>query len=440
MYTSVTTPVTPVTPDVLLVSDLSPVSQEYITASSIELTIIECWGNSDYVGLTGLQLLGPDQEVIPVDVSYVEAIPRDLFSLGMKSDTRRLENLFKPPFVTTDHNHMWLVPFSFNNKLPKLKINLPRPTKLLGMKVYNYNKNPLDTYRGVKIANLKIENKSIGDIYFTKAPGGELFDFGQFIDFREPETLLSNVMCESATSILNNRSYLNQDFVCPYLPTGTTLKLQILSTWGDNVYVGLNGLAVYDGVGDEYEVDPALACAYPSSVNEYISSQMPKGDSRTVDKLFNHINLTKSPSSCWLAPIPIFGSVKERATSSNFVFVRFPKPVSIGLIKVWNYARTVTRGVRQLKIYLDNILIYSGEIRIAPEIKGNSSASVDFGQSILFTADPATIAREKNNIYRAKSNDVLLVDNGVVLNFPNHFDRSQFDMSSFAASAVSIQR
>lgn len=51
--------------------------------------------------------------------------------------------------VTTDDRHMWLIPFT-PGRSHVLRIQLPAPTILMGLRVWNYNKSPEDTLRGAR--------------------------------------------------------------------------------------------------------------------------------------------------------------------------------------------------------------------------------------------------------------------------------------------------
>ena len=50
------------------------------------------WEDKFYLGLTGLELIGPDGEGIPIDMSMIDADPRDLHVLpNYQNDERTLD-------------------------------------------------------------------------------------------------------------------------------------------------------------------------------------------------------------------------------------------------------------------------------------------------------------------------------------------------------------
>jgi len=50
--------------------------------------------------------------------------------------------------ITTSDEHMWLIPFT-EGSVHRLQIRLSSSTALTGLRLWNYNKSPEDTYRGV---------------------------------------------------------------------------------------------------------------------------------------------------------------------------------------------------------------------------------------------------------------------------------------------------
>ena len=56
------------------------------------LNFTATWGDMYYLGMTGLELIGFDGEVIPLDLSMVDADPKDLHVLpNYETDDRTLD-------------------------------------------------------------------------------------------------------------------------------------------------------------------------------------------------------------------------------------------------------------------------------------------------------------------------------------------------------------
>src|SRR5690606_14189672 len=75
--------------------------------------------------------------------------------------------------------------------------------------------------------------------------------------------------------------------------------------------------------------------------------------------------------------------------------------------KIWNYSKTPSRGVSEMEIYADDLLIYKGFLKKAP----SKDEKRDFYQSILFTNDLNVIEMEKNHIYTSTAQHVVFCDN-----------------------------
>lgn len=50
--------------------------------------------------------------------------------------------------ITVEDDHMWLIPFSFGED-HLLTIHFDKTESVAGLRFWNYNKSPEDTYRGV---------------------------------------------------------------------------------------------------------------------------------------------------------------------------------------------------------------------------------------------------------------------------------------------------
>jgi len=153
-----------------------------------------------------------------------------------------------------------------------------------------------------------------------------------------------NVM---GSSLLASQFSMMQSVVIPTLPSGRSLVFNCVSTWGDQNFVGLAGIEIFDGRGFPVVMkDPCRqVSADPHSINvlgEY------EHDPRTPDKLFDQVNLTRDDLHVWLAPFS--------PGRAHTITVDLERKTEICMIRVWNYNKSrlhSSRGVRDMEILLD---------------------------------------------------------------------------------------
>ena len=83
------------------------------------------------------------------------------------------------------------------------------------------------------------------------------------------------------------------------MPTGQVIKIDILSTWGDPHYIGLNGVEVFDSMGWSVSIQGSNVSAYPPDINILEGYG---NDPRTADKLVDGSYFTSDDFHVWLAP------------------------------------------------------------------------------------------------------------------------------------------
>lgn len=151
------------------------------------------------------------------------------------------------------------------------------------------------------------------------------------------------------------------------LPCGLTLRLAILSSWGDPCFVGLCGLEVLDATRGPLALPPSAVWASPRGVADLPGM---RADARTPDRLVDGVNDGTAAHS-WLAPLVGGGSggggeAAPALPVPNSVAIVLDAPVLLGALRLWNYARTPARGARELEVYLDEQLVWKGEVAAAP--------------------------------------------------------------------------
>ncbi|XP_028395506.1 LOW QUALITY PROTEIN: protein KIAA0556-like [Dendronephthya gigantea] len=368
----------------------------------LELNLVETWGDIYYLGLSGLQILGSQGEIIDITLDMLQACPKDLNDLPeYEDDDRTLDKLLDGVNVTMSDEHMWLIPFVLGeNHL--LTVSLKQPMEITGLRVWNYNKSPESTYRGVKRIYVKLDGRKLGNkegILVRKGPGHCNFDFGQEISFvkspRKPEI-------KQVYTPTQNKG----DCELTVKPCGFVFQFQLFGSWGDPYYLGLNGLQFFDEDGKLIELSQKNVTAYPDSVNVL---EGVKDDVRTPAKLIDGINDTDDGRHMWLAPV--FPGM------TNLLYVVFDQPTTISMIKLWNYRKTPIRGVRQFSILVDDLLVFNGILPQVPTgsrgILPNMNIPVPHA-AILFTDDETIRRKEKSFVINGggffESQEVALVN------------------------------
>ncbi|KAE8890821.1 hypothetical protein PF005_g21864 [Phytophthora fragariae] len=400
----------------------------------LTLQLHSTWGDKNYVGLTQVVVLvGSRGTPIPLDASNVDAAPRDLASLGYVGDPRTIDKLVDGEATTCDDTHMWLVPLEAG-AVPEVRIELKTAQYFYGLRVWNYNKSPEDTYRGAKqlvvaLDGVVISPKETGFL-LRKAPGVSDFDFGQLVRFSDDDRGTNDkfpTYSERVRYPFATRAYktpiIRQDYEAPLYPQGFLLKIICWTTWGDPYYLGLNGLELYDFAGARIIDKPSITTAAPYSVSDLDNSSGKQQDTRTPDNLLSGLDKnTWEAHDAWLAPFA--GSLGNQ--QGNIVYIGFDTPVVLSMIKFWNYSKTPERGVKDVDIYLDDMHLFSGTLRKAPvaDVHGASSrfgkvhkVTEQFGQAVLFSASQAQVDAEKRSVFYCgvEEQDVLGINEGQVM-------------------------
>ncbi|VIO97313.1 Conserved hypothetical protein, putative [Brugia malayi] len=288
------------------------------------IELLENWGAPDCIGLTGLQFLGPHGIVLD---------PSDC-SITTSTATQTSHRLLNGRNLTRNREDMWLSSYSRNSPPVRVTVTFAEPIIASGICVWNYNASPEMSYAGVRCIQIYVNSKLLqGPILLRKAPGYIHFDYVQDIIFNK--CILYKPISRPQTQSIN----------------GFTYQLRLHCSWGDEYYIGLNGIEFYDHREELIKLLPQNLAAYPESVNVLPNVN---DDPRTSDKLIDGFNDTENPSHMWLTPI-----LPNRCAR---VFVVFDFPTYVSRINIYNYRKTTERGARLVTISVDDLIVFSGEV------------------------------------------------------------------------------
>ncbi|CAI4225287.1 unnamed protein product [Auanema sp. JU1783] len=343
------TPYRPSTAEITPITNLSlndkPVvkhrvfEQPVMKVKVLHLEILANWGHPDFVGLTGIEIIGPKGKTIKFDeICISESTGTDV---GVLLNGRNL---------TRSPSDMWLLPCDNVQKvIPTIIVRFTDYVEIRGVSVWNYNASSELSYAGVRAMNVYTNGKlTSSNVLLRKAPGFVYFDFVQDV-LLDPNQLFVPSPIRPAT----------------YSISGFIFQVRLLSTWGDEFYIGLNGIELFNTKGERIRLKTHNMAAFPESVNILPSVEK---DPRTSDNLINGDNDTENPCNMWLTPL-----LPNRCAR---VFFIFDAPMYVSKMIIYNYRKTPARGVRHLSITVDDLIVYSGEVPQSSE-KQTGILSID---------------------------------------------------------------
>jgi len=176
------------------------------SGKTMHFNILSTWGDVNYVGLTGIEIFGTDGKQIKIQASQISACPPDINILpGYGGDPRTVDNLVDGNYYTNDDLHVWLTPFTAGED-HTITIELPQRAQVAMIRIWNYNKSRIHSYRGARLITCELDSRLIFRGELKKAPG----------NLNDPEAcceILLFTESEAIMDLIDQNDWINDKFV-----------------------------------------------------------------------------------------------------------------------------------------------------------------------------------------------------------------------------------
>uniref|UniRef100_A0A914YSU0 KATNIP domain-containing protein n=1 Tax=Panagrolaimus superbus TaxID=310955 RepID=A0A914YSU0_9BILA len=191
-------------------------------------------------------------------------------------------------------------------------------------------------------------------------------------------------MTVKMTAEANNFLQQQSPFTIPELPSGKVLKFILLYPWDDPFYIGISALEIFSQCGKRVKV----AEISTNATEQYGS----------LESLLSHETCPSTDAKrMWMC------DYRRNIDLPIWIKITLEKDDTIAMIRVWNYCQNrvhALRGVHQMKIELDDSLIFEGEITCA----------FSDGNEEKFLGDVSSVSLRLQVIFKTK---YLFLDNPV---------------------------
>ncbi|MCJ8729076.1 hypothetical protein PDJAM_G00012230 [Pangasius djambal] len=127
------------------------------------IRILSTWGDRRYVGLNGVEIFSASGQ--PVTPCHITAVVN-----GLSEDNGDISKVTDGIQRTQDDSHMWLAPFVAGRRC-EITLDLGETQRLAMIRVWNYNKSRIHSFRGVRDVEMLLEGRRIFRGEIAKASG-----------------------------------------------------------------------------------------------------------------------------------------------------------------------------------------------------------------------------------------------------------------------------
>ncbi|TNN07027.1 hypothetical protein EWB00_008010 [Schistosoma japonicum] len=286
--------------------------------------IISTWGDLYYVGLNGIEIFLSNGINI-TSLCHITANPLDINILPeYNNDPRIITNLIDGINWTRDDTHMWLTPFTLG-KRHFIEITLPQwiTSSIALIRIWNYNKSRVHSYRGVKELIIYLDNQPIFYNEINKATG---LEYGELEDFCETILFCTN------NEILNR---IDKDFTELTIIDTYYIEITLLEPWNnDSEYIGLTGIDFLDKTGNSIKIKSIHLNNNDNNDNVDVNHNTTES-TMCITNLLNTKNHTTNINHMWYTKYNRNSSppiLKFYPTIQNALFLSI-----FNTLLIWNY-------------------------------------------------------------------------------------------------------
>lgn len=376
--------------------------------NKLRLNIYSNYGNPNFIGLSGIELYD-NQKLIP-NKFFVQNIKISNGSFGWKCQENTLENLLNNKNDKNNKKFMFLVNFntsSLSLNGISIDINFINKVHINRIKIFNYN-DPKNLDAAVKEISINLFKNNIAiyntnKIFLMIPPGEDGIDFSQTFEIPYTSNIeekyakildelnfncnFINKKLKSLDSIeiskKNNTPFfagMNVDifnekinYFCPKLPSGFTIKIQILSIYGED-YFQLDGIQIFNHKFEDITKEAVKIYLMPEKT--LIKNQRCEGNDKNI----------QNGQSCLICNnMPYIKGKYLNFNKKNFneinghnrILFMFSEGVCVSKIILANPTNEtqINYGVKNFQIFMDQNIICEGFCE-----KGNNCNEFKFSE------------------------------------------------------------
>ena len=296
----------------------------YELCNKIKFNLHSNYGNSFYIGLTGIEIFDNNNNNINNKIKYCNFHFQNTKNILFKTNNNNFTN---------NPNKMFLT--KINNKYSNIEIEFKSKEKIKFIKFFNYN-----FYSNLDCCVKECEiifynNKKVLNnikIYLFKPPGENNIDFSQ--NFHFPFVNNNNNKKNNIFTIKKN-IFNYYYYYSPHFPIGFIIKIEIYSNYGDFNYIAIDDIKIFD------------------ENNENIINK--------TEKIF-FLPFNNNNNDCFLYT-EFSNSKLINNNGINRIYFFYENYIQLNKIEIKNYSKNYSMNIKDIKIFIDDNIIYEGEIK-----------------------------------------------------------------------------